>query len=154
MMHGGRNRLAIAALALLAPGCAPAGRAPEAGAAAAIRVVLEAQRQAWNRGDLDAFMDGYWRSDSLAFYSGGNVRRGWEATRLGYMRSYKSGGREMGTLDFDLRDVVVEGHEATVRGAWKLTLRAGSPHGTFTLRFRRLAEGWKIVEDRTESAAE
>jgi beta-aspartyl-peptidase (threonine type) len=141
---------APALLALAAAGCGP-GAGREAGAAAEVRAVLATQRVAWNRGDLDGFMDGYWRSDSLTFESGTNVRRGWEATRAGYVRTYKSEGREMGTLDFDLREVTVQGGEATVRGAWRLTLKAGSPHGAFTLRLRRFPEGWKIVHDHTTS---
>lgn len=143
-------------LALAALGCAPHDGADDAGAEAAVRGVLEAQRAAWNRGDLDGFMDGYWKSDSLAFYSGETVSRGWEATRDRYERRYKSEGREMGTLAFDLHEVEPDGPDrATVQGAWRLTLRQGSPHGSFTLRFRRFPDaGWKIVEDRTTSAAE
>ena len=148
---------APALVALAAAGCGTGGPAHDAGAeAAAVRGVLEAQRVAWNRGDLDGFMEGYWKSDSLAFHSGENVSRGWEATRDRYMRRYKSEGREMGTLEFSFDDVAVDAPDrATVRGEWRLTLRNGSPHGSFTLRLQRFPDqGWKIVEDRTTSAAE
>ena len=150
-----RRVAALTPLLLVTAGCGPSGGSGAAGAEAAVRNVLEAQRQAWNRGDLDGFMDGYWKSDSLTFYSGESVSRGWEATRERYIRRYKSGGREMGTLAFDLREVALGAPDrATVRGAWRLTLRDGSPHGTFTLQLRRFPEGWKIVEDRTTSGAE
>jgi ketosteroid isomerase-like protein len=145
-----------ALFALAAAGCGPRGGADDARAEAAVRGVLEAQRQAWNRGDLDGFMEGYWKSDSLAFWSGPDVSRGWEATRERYVRRYKSEGREMGTLAFDLHEVELDGPDrATVVGAWRLTLHKGSPHGGFTLKLRHFPNaGWKIVEDRTTSAAE
>ena len=150
-----RRVAALAPLLLVTAGCGPSGRSGAAGAEAAVRGVLEAQRLDWNRGDLDGFMEGYWKSDSLAFYSGENVSRGWEATRARYMKRYKSEGHEMGTLEFDLREVAVNAPDrATVHGAWRLSLEEGSPHGTFTLQLRRFAEGWKIVEDRTVSAAQ
>jgi hypothetical protein len=158
-MHGWRQGMAsIAAsalVALAAAGCGPAGPKPESGAedATAVRGVLEMQRLAWNRGDLDGFMEGYWKSDSLTFYSGANVSQGWEATKARYVRTYQSKDSEMGTLQFDLQDVAVDARDhATVRGAWRLTRSKDSPHGTFTLQFRRFPDGWKIVEDRTTSA--
>ena len=147
---------APALVALAAAGCGPGGPEHDAGAeAAAVRGVLETQRVAWNRGDLDGFLDGYWKSDSLTFYSGSDVSRGWEATRARYVRTYQSEGREMGTLEFDLREVaVVAPDRATVGGAWRLTRSKDSPHGTFTLLLRRFPDaGWKIVEDHTTSAA-
>jgi len=157
MTHWWRDAMVRAVPALLAlatVGCGP--RADDADAEGAVRGVLETQRVAWNRGDLDGFMEGYWKSDSLAFYSGDSVSRGWEATRQRYVRRYKSEGREMGMLAFDLQEVELDGADrATVQGAWRLTLRSGSPHGAFTLRLRRFPEaGWKIVEDRTTAAAE
>jgi beta-aspartyl-peptidase (threonine type) len=148
---------ALALLVLTVAGCGARGPAFDAGAgAAAVRGVLEAQRTAWNRGDLDGFLEGYWKSDLLTFYSGSDVSRGWEATRARYVRTYPSEGREMGTLEFDLHDVaVVAPDRATVSGAWRLTRSKDAPHGTFTLLLRRFPDaGWKIVEDRTTSAAE
>ncbi len=111
-------------------------------------------KAAWNRGDLAGFLEGYWRSDSLTFYSGGDVNRGWEATRDRYVRRYRSEGREMGTLDFDLHQVAVldPGH-AVVRGAWRLKRTADAPHGLFTLVLRRFpGTGWRIVHDHTSVA--
>ena len=136
--------LMAAALALL---CACARHphpvpAPAAFDPHAVEAVLDAQRAAWNRGDLDAFMDGYWRSDSLTFYSGGDVRR------------YRSEGRAMGTLRFDLHSIDALGEDAAlVRGAWHLTLGTSEPHGLFSLLLRRIpGQGWKIVHDHTSVA--
>jgi uncharacterized protein (TIGR02246 family) len=157
MSNGGRGRLvafvaALVSLAALAGGCAGPAPARDPGAEAqAVREVLALQRAAWNRGDLDAFLEGYWKSDSLTFYSGGEVFRGWQATRDRYVRRYQSEGREMGTLEFDLYDVAVLGPEAAaVRGAWRLQRRTDAPHGLFTLLLRRFPDaGWKIVHDHT-----
>lgn len=137
---------------LAAAGCGARGPAFDAGSeAAAVREVLSTQQAAWNRGDLEAFLEGYWRSDSLTFYSGGDVNYGWQATRDRYVRRYQSEGREMGTLDFDLHEVaVLDPEHATVRGAWRLRRSADSPHGLFTLVLRRFpGSGWKIVHDHT-----
>ena len=68
----------------------------------AIRAVLDAQVAAWNKGDIDGFMKGYWRSEKLTFISGGNITRGWEPTRERYIKKYQAEGKDkMGTLSFD-----------------------------------------------------
>ena len=141
-----------AALVLLAAaGCGEHG--PAFDDEAAVRAVLEAQQEAWNQGDLAAFLEGYWKSDSLTFYSGADIQHGFEATRERYTRRYQSGGAEMGKLDFELFDVRVVGPAyATVRGAFRLTRKADAPHGLFTLIFRRFPDGWKIVHDHTSAA--
>ncbi|HEY2955944.1 MAG TPA: nuclear transport factor 2 family protein [Candidatus Eisenbacteria bacterium] len=149
-----RSWAAAALLALAAAGCAASAAFDPGREAAEVRGVLAAQQGAWNRGDLAAFLEPYWKSDSLTFYSGGEVNHGWEATRARYVRRYQSEGREMGALDFDLHQVAIpaSGH-AVVRGAWRLTRRADSPHGLFTLILRRFPDGsWKIVHDHTSVA--
>ena len=120
---------------------------------AAIQAVLDAQMQAWNAGNLRAFMDGYWRSDSLRFASGGTVRRGWQAALDGYLRGYPT--REaMGTLTFsDLEFSAVTPTSATVFGRWRLDYAAGTPPagGLYTLGFRRIGADWRIASDHTSS---
>jgi len=146
----------LAVILMLAPaGCRARRPAFDAEAeAAAVRGVLTTQQEAWNRGDLATFLAAYWRSDSLTFYSGGDVNHGWEATRDRYVRRYQSEGREMGVLDFDLHQVsVLDPGHAVVRGAWRLKRTADAPHGLFTLLLRRFPdEGWKIVHDHTSVA--
>ncbi len=122
--------------------------------ASAIRTVLDSQVAAWNHGDLEGFMQGYWKSEDLTFFSGGTETRGWQETLDRYKKSYQSGGREMGHLDFgDLRIEILGRDAAFVRGTWKLTMSDGkTPHGLFTLIFRRFPEGWRIIHDSTGSS--
>jgi ketosteroid isomerase-like protein len=143
-------------LLLLVVGLAQTSTA-EAGissAKAAVEQVLHAQQEAWNRHDLDAFMTGYWNSPDLTFFSGGKEQHGWQATIDRYKATYTSPGHEMGTLDFsDLRIEPLGPDAAFVRGAWKLTLSDGkTPHGLFTLIFRKFPDGWKIIHDHTSVA--
>jgi ketosteroid isomerase-like protein len=118
-----------------------------------IRSVLDAQVAAWNRGDLDSFMQGYWHSPELTFYSGGTVSTGWDAALARYQRRYQGEGREMGTLDFSNLEIhSVGNNDAWVGGHWHLKMRDGKDlGGLFTLIFKKLPEGWKIVHDHTSS---
>ena len=119
-----------------------------------IQQVLSTQAEVWNRHDLEAFMAGYWKSPELTFFSGANAARGWQAALDRYRKSYQSEGHEMGRLEFsDLQIEPLASNAAFVRGAWKLTFSDGkTPHGLFTLIFRKLPDGWKIVHDHTSAA--
>jgi beta-aspartyl-peptidase (threonine type) len=118
-----------------------------------IRVVLAQQEQAWNRGDLEGYMQGYWKSPDLMFYSGGTVTRGWEATLERYRRRYKAEGKEMGRLDFTEDTIEMLGADSAVgRGRWNLTLSDGKKMtGLYTVILKRLPEGWRIVHDHSSS---
>jgi uncharacterized protein (TIGR02246 family) len=120
----------------------------------AIKHVLTAQQDAWNRRDLDAFMSSYWDSPELTFFSGNKETRGWQATLERYRATYNSPGHAMGKLDFsDLRIEMLGPKAAFVRGAWHLTMPQGkNPEGKFTLIFRRFGDGWKIIHDHTSAA--
>ena len=117
----------------------------------AIRGVLIKQVDAWNRGDLEGYMAGYWRSPELEFFSGTNVTRGWDATLQRYRNKYQSAGKEMGKLDFfDLAVTPLAPDAAYVTGHWHLKMKDGSePGGLFTLLVRKFPEGWKIIHDHT-----
>ncbi len=121
---------------------------------AAIRTVIENQQAAWNRGDLDGFMAGYWNSPALTFFSGGSETSGWTETLDRYRKAYKSGNKQMGKLTFGgIRIEMLSPDAAFVRGQWGLVMPDGkTPHGLFTLIFRRFPEGWRIVHDSTGSA--
>jgi ketosteroid isomerase-like protein len=126
----------------------------DSSAKAAVEQVLRIQQEAWNRHDLDAFMAGYWNSPELTFFSGAKEQHGWQATIDRYRATYASPGHEMGKLEFSGLRIEVLGPEAAfVRGSWLLTMSDGkTPHGLFTLVFRKFPEGWKIVHDHTSSA--
>ena len=117
-----------------------------------IHAVVQAQQEAWNRGDIDAFMDGYARDESTTFVSEDTVRRGWETVRARYKEKY-SDRAKMGTLSFsDLEINVLSPDAAVVLGRWQLERANDRPHGRFTLIFRRTKDGWKIVLDHTSAA--
>lgn len=119
----------------------------------AIREVLQSQVQAWNTGDIERFMDGYARTDSLRFASGGQVRRGWTTTLERYRQQYPD-RTAMGTLSFGQLDVqVLSPRWALVFGAWRLERAKDTPNGLFTLIVRKTESGaWRIVHDHTSSA--
>ncbi len=112
------------------------------------------QQQAWNRHDLEGFMAGYWNSPQLTFFSGASESNGWQAALARYRKAYQSKGREMGELEFSsLRVEQLSRDSAFVRGAWRLTMPDGkTPHGLFTLIFRKFPDGWKIIHDHSSTA--
>jgi ketosteroid isomerase-like protein len=114
--------------------------------------VLEAQQSAWNRGDIDAFMNGYARSDSTTFVSEDKVIRSWQTVRDRFKKKY-SDRAKMGTLTFSvLQSTLLSRNSAVVLGNWKLKRAADRPHGCFTLIFRLTKDGWRIVHDHTSAA--
>lgn len=116
----------------------------------AVRCVLNDQVAAWNKGDLEGFMTGYWNSPDLSFSSGKERTRGWKATLERYVKKYRSDGAEMGKLTFSELEVDVLGPNAVlVRGRWQLKRSKDEPGGLFTLIFKRFPEGWRIVHDHT-----
>src|SRR5258708_6092113 len=119
-----------------------------------IKHMLLSQIEAWNHGRLEAFMQGYWRSPDLTFFSGTSVTKGWEPTLLRYRQRYQSEGKEMGQLEF--QDLVIDlqsRRAAVVTGKWQLTMSDGKkPHGLLTLIVKRMPAGWKIVHDHTSTA--
>lgn len=118
----------------------------------AIRAVMDAQVAAWNRGDIDGFMDGYWRSDETIFISGDSVTRGWQTVLDRYKKGYDT-REKMGTLSFtEIEIKPVDKDMAVVVGRWQLARSGDTPRGRFTLIFRRTKNGWRIVHDHTSSA--
>jgi beta-aspartyl-peptidase (threonine type) len=120
-----------------------------------IKHVLVSQVEAWNKGNIEGFMQGYWNSPELTFISGSTLTKGWEPTLARYKKNYQQGGNEMGHLEFqDLTIDLLSRRAAVVTGKWGLSMSSGkNPHGFFTLVFKRMPNGWKIVQDHTSSAA-
>jgi len=142
------KRATIVVMAVLLPLAAMAAARVTAKDLAAIRAVLDAQVAAWNRGDIDAYMAGYARSDDTMFV-GTDVTRGWTKVRDRYKAKYDS-RTKMGTLTFSDLDLRPLGeNDVVVTGAWLLKRDADAPHGRFTLIFHRRAEGWRIVYDHS-----
>jgi ketosteroid isomerase-like protein len=126
--------------------------ADELAPARAIRQVLDDQVVAWNKGDLRGFMDGYWQSPDLSFYSGQEKTKGWQATLDRYRKKYQAEGREMGKLSFSEIEIDMLGPEhALVKGRWQLVLKKDMPKGLFTLVMKKMQPGWRIVHDHTSS---
>ena len=122
-----------------------------AGEEDAIRAVLAAQSAAWNRGDLDGFMQGYWKSDELRFASSGTITHGWQTTLDRYRKHYPDRAT-MGTLTFTLHEVrLLAPDAAVVFGKWELARAQDKPWGLFTLILRKLPDGWKVTADHTSS---
>lgn len=142
-----RGALFCVALAAAVPGC-QADR-PSPADEAQIRALLDAQRDAWNRGDIDSFMAGYHRRPDIVFTSGGTVRRGWEQTIAAYKKKYVAADA-MGHLEFDdveLQPVGADG--AVALGRWTLTETPQSGTGVFSLVLTREDGQWGIVHDHT-----
>ena len=115
----------------------------------AIKTVMNEQTAAWNGGDIDGFMRGYWNSEKLVFVSGDNVTRGWQPTLDRYKKNYDS-REKMGTLKFSGLEVnVISTDAVVVLGSWSLQRNSDNPRGKFTLIFRKFKDGWRIVHDHT-----
>lgn len=139
----------FAALLVLTPVCFAQSSSETARIKTDIVAVMDAQVAAWNRGDVDGFMRGYWNSPELVFVSGDSVTRGWQPTLDRYKKNYDS-REKMGTLKFsDLDVTVISKTAAVVLGNWSLARAADNPKGKFTLIFRKLKNGWQIVHDHT-----
>lgn len=118
---------------------------------AVIRGVLDAQVAAWNRGDLEGYMAGYWNSPELTFFSGSTITHGWQPTLERYRKKYQGEGREMGRLTFTELQIEMLGPDSAVaRGRWKLDMKSGdAPNGLFTVLLRKFDVGWRIVHDHS-----
>jgi ketosteroid isomerase-like protein len=117
-----------------------------------IRQLLHAQVVAWNEGNLDGYMSGYWKSESTLFVSGGTTLRGYDEVFARYRRGYDTRDK-MGKLEFgELSIRPLSSDLALATGTWKLTRAADQPWGRFTLLLHKKPDGWRIVYDHTSSA--
>lgn len=156
----GRMRwLVVAALGVLASlRAVPAHFGPGADAResdrAAISKILNEQQSAWNRGEVDAFLEGYWHSPELTFSGSGGIARGWDAVLARYKKSYPDRAA-MGQLDFSQLDFRFLGPDAAlVLGRWHLVREKGAIGGVFSLVWQRFPDGWRIIHDHTSAVAE
>jgi len=125
---------------------------PNASSETAIRAVLDAQAAAWNRGDIEGYMNGYDRSPNTEFVGADSITRGWQDVLDRYKKRYDT-REKMGVLTFsDLEITMLSKDAALVLGRWRLKRANDEPHGTFTLLFRKRKAGWRIVHDHSSSA--
>lgn len=114
-----------------------------------IRSVMDQQKNAWNKGDLDAFMEPYWKNDSLMFIGKSGVTYGWQNTMNNYKKGYPD-TTAMGRLNFDILHVKrLSVLYFSVVGKWELTRTAGNLSGHFTLLFKKIGNKWLIVSDHS-----
>ena len=119
----------------------------------AIGAVLRAQQSAWNRADVDAFLEGYWHSPELTFSGSSGVARGWDGVLARYKKSYPDRAA-MGQLDFSELEFRFLGPDsALVLGRWHLKREKDELGGVFSLVWQRFPEGWKIIHDHTSAVA-
>lgn len=120
----------------------------ETSAESSIREVLSKQQDAWNEGNLELFMEGYWKSDSLQFI-GSSIRYGWQPTLDNYRKNYSTRAL-MGRLEFDIWQVVSLAPETyLVTGQYTLFRESDQPSGPFTLIFKKIQGQWLIIYDHT-----
>ncbi len=115
----------------------------------AVRKLLDDQQASWNRGDIDGFMKGYWKSDSLTFTGKNGVVYGWTKTLTNYKRNYPD-TVAMGKLFFTvIYASPVSSDYFHVIGKWRLQRSIGNLEGHFTLLFRKINGQWLIIADHT-----
>ena len=144
-----------ALLALASLGGRGSGQAPVSDEEArnAIRAVLIRQQTDWNRGDVTAFLDGYWKSPELTFSGDGGITRGWQGVLERYRKAYPN-QQVMGRLTFsDLEFRPLGDSAELILGKWELKRTSGDVGGVFSLVWQRFPEGWRIVHDHTSVVA-
>ncbi|MDB4293125.1 nuclear transport factor 2 family protein [Maribacter sp.] len=113
----------------------------------AILEIMDQQQEAWSNHDLEGFMRGYWKSDSLTYYSRGKITKGWQTTLDNYKKGYPT-AKESGKLAFQIDTISKIGEDAYyVMGQYFLTREVGDANGTFMIIFKRINGAWKIVAD-------
>ncbi len=114
-----------------------------------VRLVLAEQEIAWNKGELESYMQGYWKNDSLRFIGKNGIQYGWQQTLNNYKKSYPDKAT-MGILEFEILKVeILSDSSAFVIGKWALTREKGNVNGYFTLLFKIIDGKCVIVCDHS-----
>lgn len=114
----------------------------------AILKVMHQQEQDWNNGDIEAFMQGYWQSDSLMFIGKNGIKYGWQTTLDNYKKSYPDKAA-MGKLTFEILKLEQSNNTAYMLGKWSLVRNEDNPNGYFTLYWKKINDNWVITIDHT-----
>lgn len=113
----------------------------------AIISVMKAQENAWSNHDLEGFMKGYWKSDSLKFYGSSGLTYGWEKTLANYKKGYPTKAHS-GRLNFKINDISkISNNSYYVMGEYHLIRGIGNADGVFMIIFKRINGEWKIIAD-------
>jgi hypothetical protein len=156
MVLSKRTTLALLLAVSLASGylslaAEPSPQAPEKDPSPEIRAVLAHQQVAWNRGDIPAFLEGYWNSPELTFAGSDGIVRGYDGLLARYRKSYPDKAH-MGQLEFSALEIRPIGTDsALVLGQWRLKRPVGDTGGVFSLVFHRFPVGWRIIHDHTSA---
>lgn len=114
-----------------------------------ISSMLRQQEQAWNQGNIEGYMSGYWQDDKLRFVSNGTVRYGWQTTLDAYRKNYPDKAA-MGQLNFKIEEIkMLSNYAALVVGHWQLKRIKDAPAGMFTLLVERIDDQWVITHDHS-----
>jgi hypothetical protein len=112
-----------------------------------IMTILNLQQKAWSQNDLVGFMEGYWKSDSLFFYSGAQLKNGWQQTLNSYQKNYPDIA-STGNLKFKIAKIApIDSESYFVMGEYILTRQVGNANGTFMIIFKKINGEWKIIAD-------
>ncbi|GGX57266.1 periplasmic L-asparaginase [Litorimonas cladophorae] len=114
--------------------------------------VLDRQEEAWNSGDIDGYMQGYVKADTLRFASGGTITNGWQTTLDRYQRRYpdRAAMGKLTTENFEIN--VIDADDALVFGSWELERESDNPRGLYTLHLKKIDGVWVVISDHTSSA--
>jgi len=113
----------------------------------AIIAVMKTQEKAWSNNDLEGFMQGYWKNDSLKFYGSGGLTKGWQQTLDNYKTGYPT-KEDSGTLTFTIDDMTkIDEGSYWVMGQYYLKRSVGDANGVFFIIFKKINGEWKIVAD-------
>jgi len=115
----------------------------------AVKAVMDNQAQCWSRGDIDGFMDGYWKSDSLRFLGRSGLTKGWQTTLNNYKKSYPD-KLAMGKLKFDhISFERLNNKQMFVVGKWSLEREKDTLRGYYSLLWKKMNGSWKVIFDHT-----
>src|SRR6266705_7859 len=141
----------VAAILIIA-GSLSGTTTPGAQATVDVRELVDKQVAAWNHGDLDGYMAGYWKSDRLSFFSNAKETLGWQQTLEHYRDRYQKNKNGMGKLELTIQLEQLDNDLVLGKGEWRLSMPGGThPHGLTTIVVRKLPEGWRIVHDHSSA---
>lgn len=142
------NKLILIAFVLIGISCQKeTKKTSEATDKKEILTIMKSQEKAWSNHDLEGFMQGYWKNDSLKFYGSSGLTYGWNKTLANYKKGYPTKDHS-GTLKFKVNDISkINNNAYFVMGEYHLTRPVGNANGVFMIIFKKINGEWKIIAD-------